>query len=137
MAEQNLRLPRHVSRFVLTLGSTANQNGTALFEGMTVLFLAQFYGVHLALSQQVTVVFICVLGGIGTLWGPALGAVILIPIGEVTRSYVGGSGSGMHLIVYGALKAAVGIRLDAEDEFNGTDLTIHRISASAERETLW
>jgi branched-chain amino acid transport system permease protein len=44
-----------------------------------------------------------VLGGIGTLWGPALGAIILIPVGEVTRSYVGGSGSGLHLIVYGAL----------------------------------
>ena len=41
------------------------------------------------------------------------------------------------LIVYGALKAVVGIRLNAEDEFNGTDLTIHKISASAERETLW
>ena len=44
VAEQNLKLPPHVSRFVLTLGSTANQNGTALFEGVTVLFLAQFYG---------------------------------------------------------------------------------------------
>jgi Amt family ammonium transporter len=41
------------------------------------------------------------------------------------------------LLVYGALKAFVGIRLDAEDEFNGTDLTIHKISASAEREPLW
>jgi Amt family ammonium transporter len=41
------------------------------------------------------------------------------------------------LLVYGALKAFVGIRLEAEDEFNGTDLTIHKISASAERETLW
>ena len=40
------------------------------------------------------------------------------------------------LIVYGALKAFVGIRLDAEDEFNGTELAIHNISASAERETL-
>jgi DAACS family dicarboxylate/amino acid:cation (Na+ or H+) symporter len=71
VAEENLHLPRHVSRFVLTLGSTANQNGTALFEGMTVLFLAQFYGVHLALAQQFTVVFICVLGGIGTAGVPA------------------------------------------------------------------
>jgi DAACS family dicarboxylate/amino acid:cation (Na+ or H+) symporter len=71
VAEQNLGLPRHVSRFVLTLGSTANQNGTALFEGMTVLFLAQFYGVHLELGQQVMVVFICVLGGIGTAGVPA------------------------------------------------------------------
>ena len=40
-------------------------------------------------------------------------------------------------IVYGVLKKAIGIRLDAEDEFNGADLTIHKISSSAERETLW
>ena len=66
VAERELRLPQHVSRFVLTLGSTANQNGTALFEGVTVLFLAQFYGVELSLAQQFTVVFICILGGIGT-----------------------------------------------------------------------
>jgi DAACS family dicarboxylate/amino acid:cation (Na+ or H+) symporter len=71
VAEEHLRLPPQVSRFVLTLGSTANQNGTALFEGVTVLFLAQFYGVHLALSQQVLVVFICILGGIGTAGVPA------------------------------------------------------------------
>jgi DAACS family dicarboxylate/amino acid:cation (Na+ or H+) symporter len=71
VAERDLKLPPHVSRFVLTIGSTANQNGTALFEGVTVLFLAQFYGVHLALAQQVTVVFICILGGIGTAGVPA------------------------------------------------------------------
>src|SRR5262249_11847775 len=47
VAEEDLRLPPHVARFVLTIGSTANQNGTALFEGVTVLFLAQFYGVEL------------------------------------------------------------------------------------------
>jgi Amt family ammonium transporter len=41
------------------------------------------------------------------------------------------------LIVYGALKAAVGIRLDAEDEFNGADLAIHKISATPEREANW
>jgi Amt family ammonium transporter len=40
-------------------------------------------------------------------------------------------------IVYGALKMAVGLRLDAEEEFNGADLSIHQISASAERETNW
>lgn len=44
-----------------------------------------------------------VLGGIGTLWGPLVGAVILIPLTEVTRSYFGGSGAGTDLIVYGAL----------------------------------
>ena len=40
-------------------------------------------------------------------------------------------------IVYGGLKATIGIRLDAEEEFNGADLSIHQISASPERETLW
>jgi branched-chain amino acid transport system permease protein len=44
-----------------------------------------------------------VLGGIGTLWGPAVGAAILIPITEITRSYAGGSGSGLDLIIYGLL----------------------------------
>jgi len=71
VAEQELHLPPHVSRFVLTLGSTANQNGTALFEGVTVLFLAQFYGVELGLAQQLIVVAICILGGIGTAGVPA------------------------------------------------------------------
>jgi dicarboxylate/amino acid:cation (Na+ or H+) symporter, DAACS family len=71
VAEEELRLPRHVSRFVLTIGSTANQNGTALFEGVTVLFLAQFYGVSLGLGEQAMVVLICILGGIGTAGIPA------------------------------------------------------------------
>jgi len=66
VAEDRLKLPPHVSRFVLTIGSTANQNGTALFEGVTVLFLAQFYGIDLGLGQQLLVVLVCILGGIGT-----------------------------------------------------------------------
>jgi DAACS family dicarboxylate/amino acid:cation (Na+ or H+) symporter len=71
VAEKNLKLPPQISRFVLTIGATANQNGTALFEGVTVLFLAQFYGVHLDLAQQGLVVLICILGGIGTAGVPA------------------------------------------------------------------
>ncbi len=65
VAEENLRVPRPVARFVCTVGSTANMNGTALFEGITVLFLAQFFGVELSLAQQVLVLLMCVLGGIG------------------------------------------------------------------------
>ena len=80
VAERDLKLPPHVSRFVLTIGSTANQNGTALFEGVTVLFLAQFYGVHLALTQQITVVFICILGGIGTAGVPAGSIPVVVMI---------------------------------------------------------
>lgn len=44
-----------------------------------------------------------VVGGIGTLWGPVLGAIILIPLTELTRSFIGGSGRGIDLIVYGTL----------------------------------
>ena len=65
VAEENLGVPRRVSRFVCTLGATANMNGTALFEGVTVLFLAQFFGVELGLAQQVTILVLCILGGIG------------------------------------------------------------------------
>ncbi|MCU0223829.1 MAG: dicarboxylate/amino acid:cation symporter [Acidobacteria bacterium] len=71
VAETELGLPARISRFVLTIGSTANQNGTALFEGVTVLFLAQFYGVELTLAQQVLVSFVAILGGIGTAGVPA------------------------------------------------------------------
>ena len=71
VAEDNLRLPPRVSRFVLTIGATANQNGTAIFEGVTVLFLAQFFGVELNLGQQLVVLLMCILGGIGTAGVPA------------------------------------------------------------------
>jgi DAACS family dicarboxylate/amino acid:cation (Na+ or H+) symporter len=71
VAENNLRLPPRVSRFVLTIGATANQNGTAIFEGVTVLFLAQFFSVDLTLWQQVTVLLVCILGGIGTAGVPS------------------------------------------------------------------
>ena len=71
VADDKLNLPRRVSRFVLTVGATANQNGTALFEGVTVLFLAQFFGIELDLGQQLMVMFVCILGGIGTAGVPA------------------------------------------------------------------
>jgi DAACS family dicarboxylate/amino acid:cation (Na+ or H+) symporter len=71
VADQQLGLPRPVSRFVLTIGATANQNGTALFEGVTVIFLAQFFGVELGIGQQVMVMLVCILGGIGTAGVPS------------------------------------------------------------------
>jgi DAACS family dicarboxylate/amino acid:cation (Na+ or H+) symporter len=65
-AETTLLLPRRVARFVLTAGAAMNQNGTALFEGVTVLFLAQVFGVPLTLGEQAVIMAICILGGIGT-----------------------------------------------------------------------
>lgn len=66
VSTEKLGLPKQISHFVLTLGSTANQNGTALFEGITVLFLAQCFGVQLSLGQQVIVIFLSILAGVGT-----------------------------------------------------------------------
>jgi DAACS family dicarboxylate/amino acid:cation (Na+ or H+) symporter len=70
-AQEELGLPRKIGRFVLTVGATANQNGTALFEGVTVLFLAQFFNVELTIGQQIVVMLVCILGGIGTAGVPA------------------------------------------------------------------
>mgnify|MGYP002783780362 CR=1 FL=1 len=65
VAEERLGVPRRVARFVCTLGATANMNGTAMFEGITILFLAQFFGIELSLAQQALILGLCVLGAIG------------------------------------------------------------------------
>lgn len=71
VAEEELGLKRDVARFVLTAGASMNQNGTALFEGVTVLFLAQAFDVELSLPQQAFVMLISVLAGVGTAGVPA------------------------------------------------------------------
>ena len=69
-----------------------------------------------------------VLGGVGTLWGPAVGAAILIPLTEVTRSFVGGSGKGFDLIVYGLL--VMGIALGRPEGIVGALMNRARRKAS-------
>ena len=71
VSEENLGVPQEINSFVLTVGATANQNGTALYEGVTVLFLAQLAGVDLSLGQQLMVVYLAILGGIGTAGVPS------------------------------------------------------------------
>lgn len=71
VAEQNLKLPPQIARFVLTIGASANHHGTALFEGLTTLFIAQCFGVDLSLGQQLMVVGLCIIGSIGTAGVPA------------------------------------------------------------------
>ena len=79
VADQKLRLNKRVSSFVLTVGATANQNGTALFEGVTILFLAQVFNVDLTMSQQITVMGMSILAGVGTAGVPG-GSLPLIVI---------------------------------------------------------
>ena len=95
VAETELKIPPKIARFVLTVGATANQNGTALFEGVTVLFLAQFFGVDLSFTQQLTVMFVCVLGGIGTAGVPA-GS---LPVIALICTMVGVPAEGIGLIL--------------------------------------
>ena len=57
--------------FAENLGASANHHGTALFEGLTTLFLAQCFGVELSIAQQVMVLGLCILGSIGTAGVPA------------------------------------------------------------------
>jgi len=78
--EHDLGVPREIANFVLTLGSTANQNGTALFEGVTVLFLAQFYGVDLDLRAQLLVVLMSILAGVGTAGVPGGSLPLIVPV---------------------------------------------------------
>ncbi len=71
ISETNLGVPREINSFVLTIGATANQNGTALYEGVTVLFLAQLSGIDLSFGTQILVAYFAILGGIGTAGVPS------------------------------------------------------------------
>ena len=95
VAEEELKLPPKISRFVLTLGATANQNGTALYEGIVVLFLAQFFGIELSIGQQATVVFAAVVAGIGTAGVPGGSLPVIVLI----LQSVGGPGEGIGIIL--------------------------------------
>ncbi|QOJ15811.1 MAG: dicarboxylate/amino acid:cation symporter [Planctomycetia bacterium] len=95
VARTRLGLRADVSNFVLTIGATANQNGTALYEGITVLFLCQVFGVQLDLGQQLGLMLICILAGIGTAGVPS-GALPFIAL--VAASY-GAPASAIGIIV--------------------------------------
>lgn len=79
VAEKNLRIPPHIARFILTVGATGNQNGTALYEGVVVLFLAQVFGADLTLWQQLGVLLFAILAGVGTAGIPG-GSIPMIMI---------------------------------------------------------
>lgn len=79
VSQTNLGIPPQITGFVLPLGATMNMNGTALFEGVTVLFLAQVFGIDLSLGVQLIVVLMSVLTAIGTAGVPS-GSIPLLAI---------------------------------------------------------
>jgi len=80
VAEQNLGIPAQVAGFVLPLGSTMCMNGTALFEGITVIFLCQVFGVDLSFGQMVIVMIMAVITAIGAAGVPGGSIPLLVGI---------------------------------------------------------
>ena len=87
------------------------QRAMALSAGLTALggtFYAQYIlfidpESVLPLSLSILICLVAVLGGVGTLWGPLVGAAVLVPLSESTRVYLGGTGKAIDLLIYGAL----------------------------------
>lgn len=78
--QENLGVSKSITSFVLPLGATINMDGTALYQGVATVFIAQVYGMDLSLAQQITVVFMAVLASIGTAPVPGVGIIMLIII---------------------------------------------------------
>jgi DAACS family dicarboxylate/amino acid:cation (Na+ or H+) symporter len=79
-AEEEFGVPRQVAGFVIPLGATMNMNGTALFEGMTVLFLAQVFGIDLTVGQQIVVIVMSVITAVGAAGVPGGSIPLLVMI---------------------------------------------------------
>lgn len=75
--QENLGVSNRVSSFVLPLGATINMDGTAIYQGVAVIFIAQFYGMDLSLIQLLTIVLTTVLASIGTAGVPGAGMIML------------------------------------------------------------
>jgi dicarboxylate/amino acid:cation (Na+ or H+) symporter, DAACS family len=79
-AEQKFGVPPSIAGFVLPLGATMNMNGTALFEGVTVLFLCQVFNVDLSVVQMVVVVGLTVITAIGAAGVPGGSIPLLVGV---------------------------------------------------------
>ena len=77
VSEQNLGVPQEINSFVLTVGATANQNGTALYEAVCALFIAQALGYELSFLQQFIVILTATVAAIGAAGIPSAGLVTL------------------------------------------------------------
>ncbi|BDF31987.1 dicarboxylate:amino acid:cation symporter DAACS family protein [Lachnospiraceae bacterium] len=74
---QKLGARKEVSSFVLPLGATINMDGTAIYQGVSVIFIAQIFGMNLTISQQITIILTATLASIGTAGVPGSGVIML------------------------------------------------------------
>ena len=93
--EKNLGVSEEVSSFVVPLGATINMDGTALYQAVAAVFIAQTLGMDLSLVQQLEIIFLAVLASIGTAAVPSAGIVMLVIILEA----IGIPAMGIALIV--------------------------------------
>lgn len=76
--EEKLGVPKDIASFVLPLGATVNMNGTAMYQGISALFIAQVYGMSLGLGDQLLIVLTATLAAIGTAGAPGVGILMLV-----------------------------------------------------------
>ncbi|MCK4237282.1 MAG: dicarboxylate/amino acid:cation symporter, partial [Candidatus Krumholzibacteria bacterium] len=81
-AEENLGVSEEVSSFVLPLGATINMDGTALYQGVAAIFIAQVYGLSLSFGDQLTIVLMATLASIGAAGVPGIGIITLAMVLE-------------------------------------------------------
>lgn len=90
--EKNLGVRNRISSFVLPLGATVNMDGTALYEGVAALFIAQAYGIHLGVGQQVVVLLTAALAAIGAAGIPGAGLITMVLVLKAVNLPIEGIG---------------------------------------------
>jgi proton glutamate symport protein len=76
--EEKLGVPNDIASFVLPLGATVNMNGTALYQGVSAVFIAQVYAIPLGIGDQLMIVLTATLAAIGTAGAPGVGILMLV-----------------------------------------------------------
>lgn len=76
-ATEKMGVRKEISSFVLPLGATINMDGTAIYQGVCAIFIAQIFGIDLSLSQQVSIILTATLASIGTAGVPGSGMIML------------------------------------------------------------
>lgn len=95
VSETALGIRPKIASFVLPLGATMNMNGTALFEGAVVLFIAQVFGIELSIMQQILVVALCVISAVGVAGVPGAS----LPLLMIVMAQVGVPPDGLAIIL--------------------------------------
>ncbi|MDH5803593.1 MAG: dicarboxylate/amino acid:cation symporter [Gemmatimonadota bacterium] len=128
VAEENLGVSNKMASFVLPLGATVNMDGTALYQGVAVMFIAQVFGIDLTIGQQLIVVLTATLASVGAAGVPSAGIITL----TLVLRQAGVPETGIALIIgvdriLDMLRTSVNIT---------GDLTVTSVIAKSEGETL-